>query len=107
MKPESLVSIFGSNLLEDYSLEKSFRELTGIDEVKPFECVGTIDEVNLALKMTVEMYPTGELPYLLQMHYVKSLNDRLTTFSFPKLQQTGSDHFVPAKYVQFLESWFA
>ncbi len=42
-----LVHIFGENLLEKDSLDLDFRELTGIEENKPFECVGTRREVLL------------------------------------------------------------
>lgn len=42
--------IFGENLLEKDSLDLDFRELTGIEENKPFECVGTRREVLVALK---------------------------------------------------------
>ena len=45
MKEDELVGIFGENLLEKESLLTYFRELTGIDENKPFECVGTRSEV--------------------------------------------------------------
>ena len=43
--------IFGEDLLDKPSLQQYFDELCGIAEVKPFECVGTIDEVNRALSM--------------------------------------------------------
>jgi len=36
-------------MLGDLSLKKIFDELTGISEVKPFECVGTPDEVVVAI----------------------------------------------------------
>ena len=46
---EELNKVFGTNLLNKESLDKDFRELVGIDENKPFECVGTREEVNAAL----------------------------------------------------------
>lgn len=54
LEEEKLVEIFGQNLLDKPSLEKYFRELTGIDENKPFECVGTRKEVMAALKHYVQ-----------------------------------------------------
>ena len=44
------MEIFGENLLEKESLDLYFRELTGIEENKPFECVGTRKEVLVSLK---------------------------------------------------------
>ncbi len=47
---EQLYEIFGENLLDAEKSEKYFRELTGLDENKPFECVGTRSEVVMSLK---------------------------------------------------------
>lgn len=46
---ETLHAIFGADLLADRSLTPVFKELTGVNEVKPFECVGTPQEVNVSL----------------------------------------------------------
>lgn len=51
---EELVAIFGENLLDAERNEKYFRELTGLDENKPFECVGTRSEVVMSLKKYLE-----------------------------------------------------
>jgi hypothetical protein len=51
-----MVHIFGEDLLNKPSLQQYFDELTGIAENKPFECVGTVDEVNQALGMVAEKY---------------------------------------------------
>lgn len=50
----TMIGIFGEDLLNKPSLQTYFDELTGIAEVKPFECVGTIDEVNQALAMIAD-----------------------------------------------------
>ena len=47
-------SFLVKNLLNKESLEKYFRELVGIDENKPFECVGTRSEVVASLKYIIE-----------------------------------------------------
>lgn len=51
---ETLVKIFGDNLLNKIELKHYFNELTGNSDIKPFECVGTIDDVNLALTLLVK-----------------------------------------------------
>ena len=48
---EKCTKIFGENLFENKSLRKTFVELIGRSKTKPFECIGTIDEVNVALTM--------------------------------------------------------
>lgn len=55
--------IFGEDLLDKPSLQQYFDELCGIAEVKPFECVGTIDEVNRAMSMIA---PTRENKFLVK-----------------------------------------
>ena len=44
-----LLEIFGGNLLNDSELLPILKQLKGEVEVKPFECVGTIEEVNACL----------------------------------------------------------
>ncbi len=50
LEEKALIKIFGEKLFDKESLDKDFRELTGIDENKPFECVGTRGEVIASLK---------------------------------------------------------
>ncbi len=59
---EALVEIFGENLLNAEKNEKYFRELTGLDENKPFECVGTRSEVVMSLKKYLEKGGKALLP---------------------------------------------
>ncbi len=42
---ERLTAIFGNDLMRDRSLKLVFEELNGTAPVKPFECVGTVEEV--------------------------------------------------------------
>ncbi len=53
---EKLNRIFGRDLLADNRLLSIFRELLGLAETKPFECVGTIWEVRYAMEETVRRY---------------------------------------------------
>ena len=50
----TMIHIFGEDLLDKPSLQQYFDELAGIAKNKPFECVGTIDEVNRAMEMMAE-----------------------------------------------------
>ncbi len=72
IKEDQLVAIFGKNLFEDMSLIPLFDQLTGMDEEKPFECVGTIDEVNLALQQRLRCNDNQPLPALVE-HYAGQL----------------------------------
>jgi hypothetical protein len=65
IEKSQMIRIFGENLLDKPSLQSFFDELTGKAETKPFECVGTVEEVNKALEMLNEKSTYAE-SYLLQ-----------------------------------------
>lgn len=66
IEPERLTQMFGKNMLDDNTLQHEFDQLRGVEETKPFECVGTVDEVNSALAMTLARWYPNERPALLQ-----------------------------------------
>ncbi len=67
---EKLVNIFGEDLFERKELLNTFIELTGNGEIKPFECVGTFEEVCFAItKLIKKLEDKGEkLPYMLEYY---------------------------------------
>ena len=68
--PEKLVPIFGKDLFTDETLLKTFKELCGKGANKPFDCVGTFEEVNFAISQTIENLQTAgkKLPFLLSWY---------------------------------------
>ncbi len=72
---EKLVKIFGEDMFENKELLKTFLELTGNGETKPFDCVGTFEEVNFAISKTIENLENKkeQLPYLLK-YYKENYN---------------------------------
>ena len=66
LSPRRLSTIFGNNLLDDPELDTFFKELIGQGETKPFECVGTVDEVNAALSMAIDRWYNNQRPVLLR-----------------------------------------
>lgn len=64
---EAWRSIFGKDLLAEEALQEDFDKLIGLLPEKPFECVGSREEVNLALQMTLQQYRAENraLPILL------------------------------------------
>ena len=67
---EKEVDVFGNDMFENKDLLKTFIELCGYGETKPFECVGTFDEINYAVSKTIlKLKEKGEkLPYLLEYY---------------------------------------
>ncbi len=103
-----LVHIFGKNLFEMPQMLGYLKELTGIDEVKPFECVGTIDEVNAALQLFITKNRHTKLPLLIDYYS--------NTSSFMKyspehagslLNEFNTDHFVEDGFLKIIKQRMA
>ena len=58
--------IWGEELFEKEELLTTFKELLGITGIKPFECVGTNEEVVMGMKKSLDMR-AGTLPPILEM----------------------------------------
>ena len=67
---EKLIELFGENLFNKESLKETFIDLTGNGKLKPFECVGTKEEVGYAISKTISIYEQNnkELPLLLKYY---------------------------------------
>ena len=100
-----LIQIFSKNLLEDKELIPVFDELIGLGSAKPFECVGTLDDVNGALLLTLKKYKKTKLPKLLK-HYlqtkVSDSNKNLNTDDL--LQILNPTHFLNTHFLSLLKS---
>ena len=64
---DELFNIFNKDLLDDKKLITDFQKLCGMLPEKPFECVGSIDEVNASLQYVINSR-NNDLPYLLQYY---------------------------------------
>ncbi len=70
IEPETMIQIFGEDILNKETLKHEFEQLIGVKNVKPFECVGTVDEVNVALNLHIQRFP-NHTPALIE--YYKTL----------------------------------
>lgn len=81
---EKLVNIFGEDLFEKEELLKTFIELCGYGETKPFECVGTYKEIRYALTKTIQNLNGKKLPILLKYYdenFEKSTDELLKYYN--------------------------
>lgn len=99
MTKEALFGIFGHHLLENKELEPILIELLGLTDKKPFECVGTVQEVRWSMKALVAKYEAaGEaLPYLAQV-FIK----RLPLEGIEPLSEDGIEDNIPEVYQSLL-----
>ena len=79
---EKLTAIFGKDLMADASLLPVFEELNGTAAVKPFECVGTVEEVRACMEATEG-----------NREQVEKI-----------LHRFNDEHFLPEKFEQILKS---
>ncbi|MBE5805785.1 MAG: hypothetical protein E7313_03630 [Clostridiales bacterium] len=86
---EQLINIFGEDLFENKDLLKTFIELTGNGNNKPFECVGTYEEICFAINKTISNLHSENLPYLLE--YYKN-NYNLQTSEINLLSQYNTEN---------------
>lgn len=96
---EKLFAIFDKDMLDDLSLKNIFNELTGLSDVKPFECVGTPDEVITAI---------GK--------YIKNNNDKSLLLADNKIHNTAeldfnnliseynTEHLLPEEFESILKN---
>ncbi len=100
---EDLISIFGHDLLNDETLLLDFEKLTGLLPEKPFECVGSRDEVCTALSSTLSQYEESfeNLPYLLQ-HFVNKVDYK--QFNMANYQSHfEQEHYLPEPLLALLK----
>ncbi len=86
LSEEELIEIFGENLLNKESLLNDFIGLIGDSINKPFECVGTYEEVLYSINKVIQKYNDlhKELPSLLQyyfnQHGLKPVDDSILNY---------------------------
>jgi UDP-N-acetyl-alpha-D-muramoyl-L-alanyl-L-glutamate epimerase len=104
-----LVLVFGKNMYEDPTLLPFLKELTGIDEVKPFECVGTIDEVNAALQLFIKQHNREKWPLLID-YYSNTTN--FSTYQSVQvdeiLKNLEPHHYLDDRFLEIIKqalSW--
>lgn len=97
---DTLVKIFGCNMLEKTELHEMFDGLVLDGEDKPFECVGTRDEIRLSLDMALKKRG-ATAPALLRRYY----DFRETGgFDIPDLTRFfDEDNFVPEEFLYLLK----
>ncbi|HNW98041.1 MAG TPA: hypothetical protein PKK00_06490 [Bacteroidales bacterium] len=100
---DEIINIFGKNILDDEKLIYIFKQLYGAEETKPFECVGTIDDVNVALVMIIEKL-NDKLPKLLKHYKESNEYNKYKTFDTSVfLKQFNAEHFLKTSFENSLK----
>ncbi len=103
---DELTKIFGRDLLNSPDMENYFIELIGRSEHKPFECVGSIDEVNLAISLAIKqiLREKGKLPLLFEKYLEQGLYDPESLSQRNEKYCSGfsEDNLLPEKFKKIL-----
>jgi hypothetical protein len=107
LEKQKMVEMFGQNLLERHDLLGLFDELLGQKNFKPFECVGTLEESQLALKLI--SCSTAYRDDLLVRHFNDKILPKLVKINWPKrtreLLSLGETPFIPKKFLTILKQY--
>lgn len=92
-----LKEIFRKNLLDDESFQFYFRQLVGMETCKPFECVGSIDEINHAVCMAIKKREAEgvELPYLYKYYITTEQYEKYRNLENPYKDSFDEVNLIP------------
>ncbi len=101
LEVERMVEIFGDNMLNNESLIPIFDKLIGVEPEKPFECVGTCDEVNTAICMVIRQLEAEnkKLPILYQYYKTLLLYTLYSEAENPYLRYYNEENSVPEPFI--------
>ena len=97
---ETLIKIFGCNMLVKSEFSEMLDGLMLDGEDKPFECVGTKDEVRLSLKMALDRRKD---PPVLLKRFAEKLPNYVTKPLAEYSNYFDKINFVPEKFLKYLE----
>jgi hypothetical protein len=99
-----LIGIFGRNLLDDETQWAGFAELCGLQEHKPFECVGEVGE-SAAVMSHLGGHPIwGNDAVVRRLHDDLALPQQRDPASFRALLDVKHPHRVPDSYMAKLDA---
>lgn len=97
--------MFGRNILEDETMKVTLEQLVGLHEEKPFECVGSRDEINTAIVQTIDrMDEEGRrLPALLDYYKTTGLYQRYKAAGNLYSSYYDEENLVPARWISLVK----
>ncbi len=103
--PEKLREIFGAELFDDEALLGYLDSLTGLSASKPFECIGTVEEVNAALSAACKKYyPDGKYPLLLRRFLENGTAGDADIIRL--LREFNTDNLVPQEFMPAVKEMY-
>ena len=108
VEDDTLTAIFGDNLFQRPGTIPLLRQMTGVDEHKPFEYVGTYEETIAALFLGIERAEAQHQALPAALSHVKEnilLNyPQAAQLAESLLSDWGTDHHLPPRYADLLQA---
>ena len=108
---DKMIKIFGENLLNKESLRQTFIELIGKGDNKPFDCVGTYEEINYSLcSHILKCKNKDSMPILLNEYFNNEYNNNIDSVkkvveeNREKLLKGYCNNNLPTKFEELLKN---
>lgn len=101
---DRLAEIFGHNMLEDEEMMKYFQQLIGVEKEKPFECVGSRDEINTAICLTIDEMKKNKvkLPLLFEYYMKTGFYKSYENTECPYFTHFDEENLLPEEFEKIL-----
>jgi len=93
MPKDKIVPLFGKNLFEDEKLVPLYKELLGLEGFKPFECVGTPEEVKAAFLLIQKRGEFEGTPIM------KLFTEKKAQAMLDEAMESSDDHAIPKEFL--------
>ncbi len=100
---KQLIDIFGENLFNQTSLLTTYKELLGVSSIKPFDCVGTPEEVQVAFYLAMKRgeYKNDTIMKFFRKEVLSKIKN-IDTIS-KKVFKLSDKHRIPKEFQRSLE----
>lgn len=107
LSQKRLTEIFGRDLSDDADMEKYFNQLIGMEKEKPFECVGSRDEINAAITLTIRDFEKGinegvKLPYLFEKYKAEGMYEKNLSTCEEFIDFCDEVNLIPEEFAKLL-----
>ncbi len=106
LSQDRLQAIFGADLMQHPMIELQLLQILGVQDHKPFECVGTIEESRAALLLAAQKHKLANTPL---PGALRRLCEQVAAIERPNLAHAQSllthwngEHFLPPRYAKML-----
>lgn len=93
---DELVPLFGKDLFEDEKLIPLYKELLGLEGFKPFECVGTPEEVKAAFHLIQKRGDFDGTPVM------KLFTEKKAKAMLDEAMKPSDDHAIPEEFLSLV-----